>query len=264
MNAGRRALALGLVLAALLPALAPAIAQADPAAESMATIRVAVAANFLASARELAAAYQEQGGGPVQFVGGATGMLATQIRQGAPFDVLLAADSESVDRLAAEGLTVPGSEFVYAIGSLVLWSPDPGLVDAAGAVLRSDRIHHLAIANAALAPYGRAAEQTLASLGLATALSPRIVRGESIGQAFEFVASGNAEAGFVALSQLGREDARRAGSVWRVPESRYAPIVQKAAALSRSAAPQAARAWLAFLQGARARSIIAAWGYRQP
>jgi molybdate transport system substrate-binding protein len=234
------------------------------AAPSAAPVRVAVAANFLATARELALAFEAGGSGRVEFVAGSTGMLLAQISEGAPFDVLLAADRVSVRRLAALGKIEGGSNFTYATGRLVLWSADPALVDDRGDVLRTGSFSHIAVANAALAPYGKAAEQTLLALGLRERLGPRLVTGASVGQAFEFVASGNAELGFVAYSQLGREGARRPGSAWIVPENLYEPLLQDAALLAGAASPQAAREWLAFLKGEKARTIIAAWGYYLP
>ena len=193
---------------------------------------------------------------------GSTGKFYAQIRNGAPFDVLLAADEATPRRLAAEKLA-PQAPFTYAVGKLVLWSPQPGLVDAEGRILATGSFKRLAMANPKLAPYGLAAEQTMRKLGVRSALEPRIVMGESIAQAFQFVASGNAELGFVALSQL-RESAPPGGSAWLVPQSHYAPIRQDAVLLAHGAANPAAREFLEFLRSNAARTVIARYGYELP
>lgn len=221
-------------------------------------IRVAVASNFAEAARRLATAFEAESGHRVTLVIGATGKLYAQIHHGAPFDAYLAADRRRPERLEREGLARPGSRFTYALGELVLWSPRPGYVDPEGRVLEAGEFRHLAIANPRLAPYGRAAREVLEALGLWQRLQGRMVRGENIGQAFQFVRSGNAELGFVARSQLGGAEA---GSRWPVPSDLHAPIVQQAVLLKEK---PAARAFLAFLRGRRGRAIITDQGYRLP
>lgn len=227
-----------------------------PAAEA----RVAVAANFLQPARALAAAFHETSGHELRLSHASTGMLYTQIRHGAPFEVFLAADQARPRRLIREGLAVPGSLFVYALGRLVLWNPAADAFEDGEGYLRGMSFERLAIANPDTAPYGRAARETLERLGLWDRLRPRLVIGNSIAQAFQFVATANAEAGLVAASQL-RGSKRREGSLWLVPETYHRPIAQAAVLLTRGRDNPAARDFIAFLQGTRARSIIERWGY---
>lgn len=237
---------------------------------SAAEVRVAVAANFSAPADEIGRAFEKATGNHVVISSGSTGKLAAQIQNGAPFDVLLAADAERPALLEKDGAAVARSRFTYARGRLVLWSADAALVDGGGKVLASDRFRHLAIANPKLAPYGAAAEEVLAGLGLRKQIDPRLVQGEDISQTYQFVASGAAELGFVALSQV-RAAAGEAGgdgpikgSMWLVPEASYHPIDQQAVLLSRAKANPAARAFLAFLKGGQARAIINRYGYGLP
>jgi molybdate transport system substrate-binding protein len=237
---------------------AAAIALAPGARAAAATI--AVAANFADPAMALAERFEAATGHDLVLVFGSTGKLYAQIRNGAPFDALLAADVERPRRLEAEGAAVAGTRFTYAVGTLVLWSPREGLVDAGGAVLRDGGYRFVAIANPDLAPYGAAARQVLERLGLWSALRPRLVRGESIGQAFQFVSTGNAELGFVALSQLDGSRRSRSGSRWVVPGEMHEPIEQQAVRLSDH---PAAVAFLEFIRSEPARSLIAAYGYRR-
>lgn len=223
--------------------------------------RIAVAANFAPALRALVRDFESQGGGPLDVVIGSTGKLYAQIRHGAPFDALFAADRRRPERLEAEGRARPGSRFDYAIGRLALWSPDASRVDGEGRVLREGRFRHLAMANPKLAPYGLAARQTLQALGLWQALRTRVVRGENVGQALQFVRSGNAELGFVALSQVRRPGQAAKGSLWVVPESLYQPIVQQAVRLTDH---PAARAFLDYVRGPQGRTLIHAFGYRVP
>ena len=245
---------------------------AGPAAglvAASAEVRVAVAANFTAPCEEIARAFERRSGHRVVVSAGSTGKLAAQIENGAPFDVLLAADAERPALLEKRGAAVAGSRFTYARGRLVLWSPDPALVDGAGKVLADGRFRHLAIANPSLAPYGAAAEQVLSDRGLWQRLRPRLVQGEDISQTYQFVASGAAELGFVALSQL-RAAARGAaggqvkGSMWVVPEASYRPIDQQAVLLVGAWGNPAARAFLDFLKGGEARAVIERFGYGLP
>jgi molybdate transport system substrate-binding protein len=234
-----------------------------------AEVRVAVAANFTAPCEEIGRAFEKASGHHVAISSGSSGKLAAQIQNGAPFEVLLAADAERPALLEKDGLAVAGSRFTYAFGRLVLWSPDPALVDGAGKVLASSSFRHLAIANPKLAPYGAAAEQVLDGLGLLERLTPRLVQGEDIGQTFQFVGSGAAELGFVALSQLraaagGSAGAKIKGSLWIVPEASYRPIGQQAVLLVRGKDSPAARAFLDFLKSAEARGVIERYGYGLP
>lgn len=218
-------------------------------------VHVAVAANFVKTARELADAFQAEMGDEVVVSEGSTGKLYAQIVNGAPFEVFLSADAERPRKLVAEGHAVDGTRFTYALGQLVLWSPDPARVDGAG-TLKGD-FRHLSIANPELAPYGAAARETLVKLGLWDSLQPRIVRGEDIGQAYQFVATGHAELGFLALSQV----AGAQGSRWLVPADHYAPLEQQAVLLNPGRDDDVARAFLEFLQGDAARRRIEAAGY---
>ena len=221
--------------------------------------RVAVAANFLPVLRELGAAFAA-GGHHLQISSGSTGKLYAQIVHGAPFDLFLAADQARPERLEREGRIVPGSRFTYAIGHLVLWSPAPERFSDGLGWLREGRFQRLAIANPKTAPYGRAARQFLRHHDLWVHLQAKLVRGESVSQALQFVASGNADAGLVALSQVNG----RAGSRWLVPATDHDPIVQQAVLLVHGADNPAARAFYAFLQSPPARRIIRAAGYILP
>ncbi|HEB95159.1 MAG TPA: molybdate ABC transporter substrate-binding protein [Sedimenticola thiotaurini] len=222
-------------------------------------IDVAVASNFIAAARVLAERFQEVSGHQVRLIAGATGKHYAQIRHGAPFHLFLAADARRPALLEQAGLVQPDGRFTYAIGRLVLWSPDPGLVDGAGSVLeRRGAFRHLAIANPKLAPYGRAARETLQALGLWRSLQGRLVRGENIGQAYQFVRSGTAQLGLVALSQLRADESAPEGSRWLVPERLHAPIEQQAVLLRDT---PAARGFLAFMRSDEGRALIRRFGY---
>ncbi len=226
-----------------------------------AEVKVAVAANFSAPMREIAAAFERDTGHKAVLSLGATGTFYTQIRNGAPFEVLLAADDRTPAKLASEGLALAHTRFSYATGRLVLWSAQPGLVDANGAVLRSSGIERLAIADPKLAPYGQAAIDVLTRLGLLAALQPRLVQGKSIAQAHQFAASGNATLGFVALSQVQRDGLIRQGSAWIVPADLHAPLRQDAILLLPGKDKAAASALLAYLRSDTARRIAAGYGY---
>jgi molybdate transport system substrate-binding protein len=224
-------------------------------------VRVAVAANFAGPMERVGAGFSAATGHLLKLTPGATGKFYSQIVAGAPFDVLVSADDETPARLVAEGLAVAGSSFTYATGRLVLWSAQPGLVDEQGAVLGSDRFRRVAIANPKLAPYGRAAMEVLHSRGLAQALAPRLVTGESIAQAYQFVFTGNAELGFVALSQVALPGKPASGSSWVVPVSLHSPIRQDAVLLKAGENNPAATALLAWLRSDAARSVIQSYGY---
>ena len=242
------------LLALALAALAVA-AQADE-------VQVAVAANFSAPAQKIAAAFEHDTGNTVKLSFGATGKFYAQIEAGAPFDVLVAADQATPEKLVAEGKGIAETHRTYAIGKLVLWSADPALVDAAGAVLKTDRFKHLSVADAKLAPYGEAAKETLAALKLTDAVQSRIVTAENIGQAYQFIATGNAELGFVALGQVQPPDGTKApGSMWLVPESLYTPLKQDVVVVAATKVKPAATAFVDYLASDKARAVIKAYGY---
>ncbi|ANM32285.1 hypothetical protein ABI59_15360 [Acidobacteria bacterium Mor1] len=238
-------------------------------------VRVAVASNFSGALEQLRDDFETRSGHRLTLVTGSTGKLYAQIRHGAPYDVLLAADAARPERLEQDGLAVDGSRFTYALGRLVLWyrsgaPTDSGTGDQQGSAwLEAGRFRKLAIAHPELAPYGRAAEETMQSLGVLESLRPRLVRGENIAQAYALVASGNAELGFVAQAQLGQGDgglgrSGAGGTRWPVPAALHQPIRQDAVLLKRATDAEAAAAFLVFLRSEEARSRIAALGYDLP
>ena len=224
-------------------------------------ITVAVASNFTQAIRQIAERFQAETGEKVRLSFGSTGKHYAQIVNGAPFDAFFSADVKRPQRLDQEGLIQPGSRFTYAIGRVVLWSPDPTLVDDRGQVLHSGGFSHLAIANPKLAPYGRAAREVLQGVGLWNALRGRMVRGENIGQAFQFVKSGSVELGFVAYAQVKRPGEAVQGSLWAIPESAYSPIEQQAVLLSDN---PVARRFLAFIRTEQIQKLIHSYGYATP
>lgn len=245
-------------LMCILIALGALVPGVSPAAE----VSVAVAANFTVPMQKIAAAFENETGHKAVLSFGSTGKFYAQIRNGAPFQVLLAADNETPARLEKEGLAVAGTRFTYAIGKLALWSKQPGFVDNKGEVLRSGTFRHIAMADPKLAPYGAAAMETLGKLGLLQSLQSRIVQGESIAQAYQFVATGNAALGFVALSQIMSDGRVADGSAWVVPESLHAPIRQDAIVLAAGKDNPAAAALAAYLKSDGVRVIIRSFGYR--
>ena len=224
-------------------------------------VQVAVAANFTAPMQQIAAAFEQDTGNKAVLAFGATGKFYAQISNGAPFEILLAADDETPARLEKDKQTVPGSRFTYATGRLVLWSAKAGYVDSQGKVLQTGQFNHLAIANPKAAPYGAAAIETLTKLNLLARLQPRIVQGENISQAQQFVATGNAELGFVALSQVARDGKVTAGSGWIVPAAMHSPIRQDAVILVKGSANPAAESLMDYLKSDKAKGIIRAFGY---
>lgn len=220
--------------------------------------KVAVAANFTEAAKEIAARFKTRTGHEATLSFGSSGQFYTQIANGAPYEVFLSADVERPQRAEAEGLAAPGTRFTYAVGRLVLFSKTPGLVDSRGAVLVKGGFEKLAIADPKAAPYGQAAVETLTRLKLYDALKPKIVTGSSITQAFQYVQTGAAELGFVALSQVADE---KGGSRWIVPASDHAPIEQQAVLLKTGERNAAAKAFLAFLKSGEAKAIIRRYGY---
>jgi molybdate transport system substrate-binding protein len=237
--------------------LAAAIAGMAALGAQAGEVKVAVAANFTDAAKEIGTLFAKTAGHTAVFSFGSTGQLYTQIAQGAPFEVFLAADQERPKKAVDEGLAVPGSSFTYATGRIVLFSKDKGVVAGEG-TLKGGKFAKIAIANPATAPYGAAAVQTMKALGVYDALSAKIVQGNNIAQTYQFVDTGNAEVGFIALSQIALHDK---GSRWVVPESLYATIAQDAVLLKRGADNAAAHAFVAFLKGAEARRVKEKYGY---
>jgi len=238
-----------LILAGLLTAAAsPALAGQT---------QVAVAANFTAPAKEIAAAFKDKTGDDAVLSFGASGQFYAQIQEGAPFQVFLSADADRPKAAVEAGLAVSDSRFTYAIGKLVLWSKSLDLAKG-DETLKANAFAKLSIANPKSAPYGAAAVEAMTKLGVYDAIQPKIVQGNSIAQTFEFVDTGNAELGFVALSQL---SGVTAGSRWLVPQELYAPIRQDAVLLKAAAADEVSEAFLAFLKGPEARAIIEKYGY---
>ncbi|MDZ7918449.1 molybdate ABC transporter substrate-binding protein [Rhodoferax sp.] len=224
-------------------------------------VTVAVAANFSAPAQKIATAFAAATGHKATVVVGSTGKLYAQIKNGAPFQVLLSADDETPARLGKEGAAVAASQFTYATGRLVLWSRNAGVVDDKGEVLRSGQFAHLALADPKLAPYGAAAVDVMAKLGVTASLQPKLVQGESIGQTYQFVFSGNAAMGFVALSQVMVEGKIAQGSAWVVPSTMHSPLRQDAILLNAGKDNTAAAAFMAYLRSDAARAMIRSFGY---
>jgi molybdate transport system substrate-binding protein len=242
-----------LLLFAALFFLAPGLVFADK-------LRIAVACNFSSTLQTLASQFEQESDHEIDLIFGSSGKLYAQIINGAPFDAFFSADVLRAERLEQEGRIQPGSRFSYAYGQLVLWSPDPAQIDPELSVLSEPNFRHLAIANPSLAPYGLAAQQVLQKLSVWTSLQSHIVRGENIGQTYQFIHSGNAELGFVALSQLEPADLKQ-GSYWQVPEALYAPIEQQAVQLS---AKSPVRDFLHYVQSADSKTVIQQSGYRTP
>jgi molybdate transport system substrate-binding protein len=224
-------------------------------------VSVAVASNFTAPMKVIAQAFGRDTGHQAILSFGATGQFYAQIKNGAPFAVLLAADDETPARLEREGVAVTGTRFTYATGKIVLWSKSAELVDDKGEVLKTGKFDKLAIAHPKLAPYGAAAMQVLDKLNLAKQLGPKLVEAANIGQAFQFVSSGNAALGFVALSQVFENGKLKEGSGWLVPSNLYSPIKQDAVLLTSGKENVAAKALLQYLRSDKAKAIIVSFGY---
>jgi molybdate transport system substrate-binding protein len=253
-----RAGCLMLALTAVLSlALSVRAAQADE-------INIAVAANFLGTLQKLAPQFERASAHKLVLSSGSSGQLYAQIVQGAPFDLLLSADTEKPKLLESAGLAVPGSRFTYAIGTLVLWSPKAGLVDQAGQILQSGSYRFIGVADPANAPYGAAAREVLRALGLWDRLTQqhKLVTGENITQAWQFAASGNVDMAFVALSQVLLSDGSISGSSWLPPQSMYTRIDQDAVVLVHASHRAAAEAFASWLQhDPQALATIQAAGY---
>ena len=237
------------------------LATSSPLFGIAAEARIAVAANFAEPIKAVAAVLEKTTGHTLKITVGATGKLYAQIKNSAPFDVLLAADTKAPAQLEADGLAQPGSRFTYATGKLVLWSADAAKVDAKGEVLKTGAFRKLAYAAPKVAPYGAAAVQVMDQLGLTAALGPKLVQGESIGQTFGFVFTGNAEIGFVAMSQVLQGGKLKSGSMWVVPPNLYQPIRQDALVLQRAANNPAAQALVALLKSPNIKDLIRSYGY---
>ncbi|AHG41153.1 molybdate ABC transporter substrate-binding protein [Pseudomonas syringae CC1557] len=225
-------------------------------------VQVAVAANFTAPIQAIAKDFEKDTGHTLVAAFGATGQIYTQIKNGAPFEVFLSADDTTPAKLEQEGDTVKGSRFTYAVGTLALWSAKEGYVDNKGDVLKANQYQHLSIANPKTAPYGLAATQVLGKLGLTEATKAKIVEGQSITQAYQFVSTGNAELGFVALSQVYKDGKLTSGSAWIVPDSLHDPIKQDAVILTKGKDNAAAKALVEYLKGPKAAAIIKSFGYQ--
>lgn len=227
-------------------------------------VQVAVASNFTAPMQKIAADFEKESGHTVKLALGATGKFYAQIKNGAPFEILLAADDETPAKLIKEDAAIAGTNFTYAIGKLVLWSATPGLVDDQGNILKNGGFKHLALANPKAAPYGAAGMQAMGKLGVLDSIKPLIVQGENISQTHQFIASGAAELGFVAYSQVIRNDRIGSGSGWMVPEKLYDPIRQDAVILARGKDKAGPLALMNYLKSDKAKAIIRSFGYTLP
>ena len=233
-----------------------------PALALAAEVKVAVAANFAQPMKDIAAIFEGQTGHKVALTPGATGKFYAQITNGAPFEIFVSGDDETPARLDKVGKTVSGTRFTYAIGRLVLWSPKEGMMSDGGEVLKTGNFRFLSIANPKVAPYGMAAVQTLQKMGLLMKLEPKVVQGENVAQAHQFVISGNADLGFVALSQVWHNGKLKSGSGWIVPDTFHEPLRQDAVLLDTGAQSEAAKALLSFMKSDKAREIMNAYGYK--
>lgn len=242
-------------LAAIIAVITTTAAHADE-------VQVAVAANFTAPIQAIAADFEKDTGHKLVAAYGATGQFYAQIKNGAPFEVFLSADDTTPQKLEGEGDTVKGSRFTYAVGTLALWSAKEGYVDAKGDVLKKNDYQHLSIANPKAAPYGLAATQVLAKLGLTEQVKSKLVEGQNITQAYQFVSTGNAELGFVALSQIYKDGKVSSGSAWIVPGQMHDPIKQDAVILNKGKDNPAAKALVDYLKGPKAAAVIKSYGYQ--
>ncbi|MDD1609291.1 MAG: molybdate ABC transporter substrate-binding protein [Methylococcaceae bacterium] len=227
------------------------------------TTIVAVAANFTKPMTEIAELFEKKTGYSANLSFGASGKFVAQIENAAPFEVFLAADDKTTAKVAQDGFAVADSSFTYAIGKLVLWSATANLVDDKGEILSKGGFKHLALADPKLAPYGAAAVEVLKNKTLFDKLQPLFVQGENITQTYQFISTGNAELGFVALSQVINPDKSKIvnGSAWQVPENLYTPIKQNAVLLKKGEGNPAAPALIQFLKSPEAKAIISKYGY---
>ena len=227
-----------------------------------AEIKVAVASNFANVLKEIAVEFQKDTGHQLAITPGATGKFYAQIINGAPFDVFLSADDETPRKLAQEGKAITSSQFTYAIGRLALWSPNPEMVDKNADILKTDKFKFIAIANAKVAPYGQAAVQTMQKLGLLAKIEPRVVQGESIAQTYQFVSTGNAQLGFVALSQIFEHGRIKTGSAWIVPEEMHEQLKQDAVILQSCKQTSVCQDLMDYLKSEKAKKMMASYGYK--
>lgn len=229
-----------------------------------ATVLVAVAANFSKPMTEIAAEFEKATGHSAKLSFGSSGKFVSQLENGGPFEVLLSEDEKGPQKLVQDGLAVPDSRFIYALGRLVLWSATSGYVDDQGNILTTGGFKHLALADPKLAPYGAAAVEVLKKMGLFKKLQPLFVQGENIAQTYQFISTANAELGFVALSQVIENGKVAKGSGWIIPANYYAPIRQGAVLMKKGAENPAAPALLSYLKSAPALAIIEKYGYELP
>jgi molybdate transport system substrate-binding protein len=225
------------------------------------TVQVAVAANFTAPMKIIAEAFKQDTGHTAEAAYGATGKFYAQITNGAPFQMLLSADDTTPAKLEAEGMTLPGTRFTYAIGTLTLWSADPAFIQDGARVLGRNQFRKLAIANPKTAPYGAAAMEVMKALTVDQMLAPKLVQGENIAQTYQFVSTGNAELGFVALSQVFKDGKITGGSAWVVPAEMHEPIRQDAVILKNGEGNAAASAFMDYLKSDKVKAIIRSFGY---
>jgi molybdate transport system substrate-binding protein len=225
------------------------------------SLQVAVAANFAGAVEAISKGFEAKSGHKLAIITGATGKFFAQIKNGAPFEVFLSADQETPKKLEDEGLAIQGSRFTYAIGHLVLWSNRTHFVDRDGNILTTGGFNHLSIANPKTAPYGAAAVEVIRKLGLEKRLAPKLVQGENIAQTQQFIISGNAELGFVSLSQVYKDGQLTSGSAWFIPEGDYKPLKQDAVVLRPGANNPAAKAFLDYLRSPEALEVMASFGY---
>jgi molybdate transport system substrate-binding protein len=227
-----------------------------------ATVLVAVASNFTKPMTEIADAFTKATGHEASLSFGSSGKFVAQIENGAPFEVFLSADEKNPKKLEESGTGVANTRFTYAIGKLVLWSAMPGFVDDQGQILTKGGFNHIALADSKLAPYGIAAEETMTSMGVLDKLQPLFVLGENISQTQQFISTGNAELGFIALSQvLDIVGKINAGSAWIVPDNLHSPIRQDAILLKKGEPNPAATALLTFMKSTEAQTLIRNYGY---
>ncbi|WP_198673775.1 molybdate ABC transporter substrate-binding protein [Algibacillus agarilyticus] len=228
------------------------------------TVKVAVASNFIAPMKHIIREFKKENGHHISTAYGSSGKFYAQIKNGAPFDVFLSADQHKIQTLENEHLIVTGTRFTYAIGTLALWSNNTQFQPVNLAILTNNKFDKLALANPKIAPYGQAALDVINSLNLSTASAKKWVQGENIAQTYQFISSGNAEVGFVALSQVMQQRQNTPHSVFIIPKQLYRPILQDAALLSRGQNNQAALDFLAFIRSDKVTAIIESYGYHQP
>ena len=245
----------------LLSLLFPLLLAVSAGPAQAAQVLVAVAANFTAPMKTIAAEFTRDTGHQTKLAFGGSGKFYAQIRNGAPFQMLLSADDETPAKLVQDGMAMADSRTTYAIGTLVLWSARPGYVDAKGEVLKKGQFNKIALANPKLAPYGKAAVEVLTGMGLLATLAPKFVQGENIAQTWQFASTGNAKLGFVALSQVMKDGKISSGSGWIVPAKLHTPIRQDAVILTSGKGNPAAEALMKYLKSEKAKAIIKAYGY---